>query len=274
MRRDRYLVAVASAVGLLCGFLWSDRPPVPAPAPPALTKQEKEPVPPVSPKDRTVRVSLEKETASVPIKGSKAKKQRPKVISRAYRVNQALVRSGMDLVGEQGEHLGSFPAVTANYRAKLGFKAYVTSLRSLGARFLVRDRNRRKLVAEVDFQTLYLNPVKHLQGLSPRSRIISGECGVKQYIDLASVMFGPGDYQMVVLLPLALDAALIGGAERALKRSGYNIKDFNSLEAIYKRDSQGLSLVVEKGFHKSGRRVPLNLHFNLESLSERNSHET
>ena len=273
--RDRYLVVLASAAGLLCGFLWSDRPIVPEPLVPALTKQEKEAVPPRLPKEKSVRVTLEKELPSPPIKApSKSKKRRSRVISRIYRVNPSLVRSGMAMVGEKGEHLGSFPAVTANYRAKLGFQAYVSALQGLGAKFFIRDRNRKKLVAEVDFRTLYLNPVKGLEGLSPRSRIISGESAIRQYIDLAKVIFGKGDYQMIMLLPLRLDAAFIAGTEKALKRSGYNIREFHSLQAIYKKGTRGLSLVVVKGFHKSGRCVPLNLHFNLEDLCEGHTHET
>ena len=273
--RDRYLVVLASAVGLLCGFLWSDRPIVPEPPVPALTKQEKEAVLPPLPKEKGVRVTLEKEPPPPPIKApSKSKKRRSEVISGVYRVNPSLVRSGMAMVGEKGEHLGSFPAVTANYRAKLGFQAYVSALQGLGAKFFIRDRNRKKLVAEVDFRTLYLNPVKGLEGLSPRSRIISGESAIRQYIDLAKVIFGKGDYQMIMLLPLRLDAAFIAGTEKALKRSGYNIREFHSLQAIYKKGTRGLSLVVVKGFHKSGRRVPLNLHFNLEDLREGHTRET
>ncbi len=135
--RDRYLVVLASAVGLLCGFLWSDRPIVPEPPVPALTKQEKEAVLPPLPKEKGVRVTLEKEPPPPPIKApSKSKKRRSEVISGVYRVNPSLVRSGMAMVGEKGEHMGSFPAVTANYRAKLGFQAYVSALQGLGAKFL------------------------------------------------------------------------------------------------------------------------------------------
>ena len=233
-------------------------------------KAEEEIAPKPPPKESTVKVSIERIPDPV---SEPPVRRRPEVISRVYRVDQSLVRSGMVLVGEKGEHLGSFPSITANYRVNLGFDAYVKSLQSLGARFFIRDRIERKLVGEVDFQTLYLNPIRHLKGLSPRSRIISGELAVNKYIELANVMFGQGDYQMILLLPLQIDAALIGGMEKALRQSGYDVRDFISLEARYEKNSSGLWLVVVKGTQKKLECIPFRVRFNLDHLRQRQEHE-
>jgi hypothetical protein len=265
------LLILAFYVGLLLGFLWSERPlfsdqPVLAPV-----KLEKElsPKPPL--KELTVKVSIERSPDPV---RKPSRKKRPKVISKVYRVDKSLVKSGMALVGQKGEHLGSFPAITANYRVNLGFESYVKSLQGLGARFFIRDRRRRKLVGEVDFHTLYLSPIRHLNGLSPRSRIISSELAANQYIELANVMFGKGDYQMILLLPLQIDAALISGMEKALGQSGYDVRNFISLQARYEKDSRGLWLVVVKGTHRTLDRIPLRVRFNLDHLNQRQGHET
>ena len=233
-------------------------------------KPEEEISPEPPPKESTVRVSLERIPDPV---NNPPVRRRPKVISKVYRVDNSLVRSGMALVGDKGENLGLFPSITANYRVTLGFESYVKSLQNLGARFFIRDRIERKLVGEVDFQTLYLSPIRHLKGLSPRSRIISGELGVDKYIELANVMFGQGDYQMILLLPLQIDAALIGGMEKALRQSGYDVRNFISLEARYEKDSRGLWLIVLSGTYRTFESIPFRIRFNLDNLFQRRGNE-
>jgi len=267
---NSFLMILACFAGLLLGFLWSERSVLPEPESLALEKQEEELVPQPPPERVSVKVTIERSPEPISKVSSKKK---PTVISRVYRVDNSMVQSGMALVGEKGEHLGSFPAITANYRVNLGFQAYVQSLRSLGARFFIRDRRRRKLVGEVDFQTLYLSPIRDLDGLSPRSRIISGESAANQYIELANVMFGKGHYQMILLLPLDIDAALIAGMEKALRKSGYDVKDFISLQARYEKNSRGLWLVVVKGTHRTFDRIPFRVRFNLDHLRRRQGHE-
>ena len=87
-------------------------------------------------------------------------------------------------------------------------------------------------------------------------------------------MSGRGDYQMILLLPLDIDAALIAGMEKAMRRHGYDVRDFVSLQARYERDSGSVSLVVVKGIHKTGRCVPFRVRFNLQDISRGHSHET
>jgi hypothetical protein len=269
--RNSLLMTLACFVGLMLGFLWSDRSVMPEPTLLSMEKQEEKPVPQPPPKAVSVKVTIERTPERISKVSSKKK---PTVISRVYRVDSSMVRNGMALVGERGEHLGSFPTITANYRVNLGFQAYVNSLRGLGGRFFIRDRRRRKLVGEVDFQTLYLSPINHLDGLSPRSRIISSESAANQYIELANVMFGKGQYQMILLLPLQIDAALIAGMENALRKSGYDVRDFISLQARYEKDSRGLWLVVVKGTHRTFDRIPFRVRFNLDHLHQSQGHET
>jgi hypothetical protein len=142
---NSFFLILAWCVGLLLGFLWGERPLFPDPPVLAVAKQEREPVPQPPPKELTVKVSIER--SPDPVRKPSLKKKRPKVISKVYRADNSLVQSGMALVGQKGEHLGAFPAITANYRVNLGFQNYVKSLQSLGARFFVRDRRRRILVA-------------------------------------------------------------------------------------------------------------------------------
>lgn len=267
------VISLACCVGLLIGFLWSDRAVAPEPMLPVLELQKREPIPKPPPKEMAVRVTIES-SPDLAREPSSKKRKRPTVISKVYRVDNSMVRNGMALVGQKGEHLGSFPTITANYRVNLGFQAYVKSIRGLGGRFFIRDRGRKKLVGEVDFQTLYLSPIRHLNGLSPRSRIISSESAANQYIELAHVMFGKGHYQMILLLPLQIDAALIAGMEKALRKSGYDVRDFISLQARYEKDSSGLWLVVVKGTHRTFERVSFRVRFNLDHLLQGQSHET
>jgi hypothetical protein len=256
-------MTLACFVGLMLGFLWSDRPLWPEPESLTLIKQKEEPVPQPPSKTVSVKVTIERTPEEI---SKVSLKKKPTVISKVYRVDNSMVRSGMALVGEKGEHLGSFPTITANYRVNLGFQAYVQSLQSLGARFFIRDRGRRKLIGEVDFQTLYLSPIRNLEGLSPRSRIISGESAANQYIELANVMHGKGHYQMILLLPLQIDAALVAGMEKALRKSGYDVRDFISLQARYEKNSGGLWLVVVRGTHRTFDRIPFRVRFNLDHL--------
>jgi len=269
---NRFLLVLAWCVGLSLGFLWGEQrhsADAPVPVPPALEKESRA-NPPA--KELTVKVSLERSPDT--ITKSAVSKRRPRIIARVYRLDSSLIRRGMALVGEKGEHLNSFPAITANYRINLGFANYVKSLQSLGARFFIRDRRKKKLVGEVDFHTLFLSPIRYLNGLSPRSRVISRELAAEQYIELANVMFGKSDYQMILLLPLQIDAALIAGMEKALTQAGYDVRDFISLQARYERDSHGLWLVVVKGIHRTRHRIPLRIRFNLDDLRQRRGYET
>ena len=85
---------------------------LPEPESLALEKQEEELAPQPPPKRVSVKVTIER----TPERISKVSlKKKPTVISKIYRIDNSMVRSGMALVGEKGEHLGSFPAITANY---------------------------------------------------------------------------------------------------------------------------------------------------------------
>lgn len=198
---------------------------------------------------------------------SKQLARRQKAHRRTITASKKLIEHGKKMVGNRGELIGEFPEVTARYRSTLGFSNYIKLMKKIGGRFFIFDKENRRLVAEIDFDSKGLKPLGDLSNLSPRSREISGEPEISRYKRLAEAYYGPCTYSMVLLLPMNIDCFLIAGIEQYLKGMGLANKDFISFDGIYRRQGNDLILEILSGKLRSGKVKTINARFNLTKAS-------
>jgi len=164
---------------------------------------------------------------------------------------------------------GAFPALIAHYQAGLGFRVYAHDMQKLGGRFFVRDIGARKLLAEIDLRRDRLIPVDigSLSSLSVRSRDLSDEPQLRRFIQQAQRIYGPARYGILLLVPVSVDALVMGGIEEGLRKLGRSPEEFLTVEGQYRRRDDNLILVILSGRTRSGRTVRLNLVLDLGKTS-------
>ena len=266
----RWLLSlVALVIGFLVSFLMHHNPQENASPTSIQEPDRKESM--VRPKvEKKVKVALKmiKEAPTVKKKVISPKK---KAVQRApinrVGASQDLINKGRKIIGNHGEMIGGFPEIIARYRKTLGFYQYLGSIRGIGGRFFIRDKERKRLAAEIDFDAGQLTAIDALINLSPRSREITGESGITRYIKLAEHSYGPSTYSIILLLPLNVDYFLLAGMEEILKKEALSNRDFISFNGIYKKKNDDLILEIISGRLKNGKTKKMGVSFNLSELS-------
>ena len=88
--------------------------------------------------------------------------------------------------------------------------------------------------------------------MSPRSRQVSQEPVLDKYISQAKDRFGPGNYSVILLVPLKIDQYLIGVIDDAVRKTGRSIKDFSSFHGVYSHKNGRVFLWLYEARLKSG----------------------
>jgi hypothetical protein len=178
-------------------------------------------------------------------------------VSQTIQPTESLIREGQQLMG--GLEDAGFPSIVADYRTHLGFDAYVQGMERLGGRFFVMQRGAGRLVWEIDFASGALDPMTGRIGLSPRSRAIRNERRVQEVLHKANIL-EPGNYEVVLLIPLRLEACLVGALQRVVAGDARDVGDFAEFRGVYKSAGGRLSLEFQQARLKSGQEVPLDVH--------------
>jgi hypothetical protein len=184
----------------------------------------------------------------------------PAPVAHEVPVDSALLDRGQALLAD-----GSFPTIVAHYRTTLGFGRYADTIRTLGGRFFVRDLSAQQLRAEVSFREDRLVPVERagLGRLSPRVRDLSDEPALERFTRTAERDFGLARYAVILLVPLPLDAAVVGGIERALLAMHRTPAEFTVFEGRYQQRGGDLVLEIDSGRTRAGETVPVAIVLNL-----------
>lgn len=220
---------------------------------------------------RKISVSLRvipKDEPEVPDKSADRKSRDSKknnVQAMSYVQTSALSSEGKQLVGGNGQKIGSFPCIVANYRKYLGIHRYLKSMAALRGRFFVLNTASNHIEAEIDFDNKRLVDKGSLAGLSPRSRLIEDEPVITDYLRLAKRKFGMGNYTVILLLPMEIDHYIIGAINKSIKALGKNINEFSTFEGVYVRQNRDLDLGIYKGTLKTGAKQRLNISIKLNS---------
>ena len=178
----------------------------------------------------------------------------------------SVLTSGQSLV-EQGQKAGSFPALSADYHSYLGLNTYLEEMQALGARFFVLNARTVTLIGEIDFIQGRLIEAKNLVGLSPRSREITSEKKLLDFLQQAEQEYGKGDYQIILLVPAAQEAYLLGGIEQGVRSMGHSVMDFSSFRGTYKKEEASLLLKISSGMLKTGEHKELDITLRMGNAS-------
>ena len=162
-------------------------------------------------------------------------------------------------LGEQRIAEGRFPRQRASY-ARIGFERYRDAMLALGGRFYLFDRRARRPLAELDPFTSEHRAIEALpphlsawpRDVTPYLRDVLEAPDVRRAYD--------GRATHVVLLPPAdIDAAFVGGLDRALRRQGLDIERVASVRLLYELSHTGLGCEVVRVELFDGTRRELDL---------------
>lgn len=194
----------------------------------------------------------------------KPQKKSNQLHSASYKINREIIHDGKQLI----EDNKSIPIIQASY-GRIGFDNYLSRIKNLGGRLFVGDTTQQRIVAEAiisdggnHFQFVKLN--KNLKGFGAislfRPREISGEILVDQILSSAKKSFKDGDLRCVVLLPLDKEAAMLGAMENYLKKSNYQISQFDLAWGEYTRSVSSFGLRLNKArIRETGKIVNMDM---------------
>ncbi len=180
-----------------------------------------------------------------------------------YGYSNRFMAKGRDLIGAQGQKIGSFPEISVNYRVKLGINGYLEQMQGIGGRFFIYDRRKNRLVAELDLKAERLVSLSSLHDLSPRSRSVGSETVLTRYINYAQAKYGSGDYIITLLIPLAVDHQIVGVLNDAAKKMRTEIQDYRKFYGYYTIRQSRLKLHISKGKLKNGKGKRMNITIDL-----------
>ena len=112
---------------------------------------------------------------------------------------------------------GRFPRLRASY-ARIGFATYRDAVLELGGGFFLFDEQRRQTVARVDPRTGRIRDEAPDSALSRWPRDVTRH--LKDVLQAGQRRYGSHVSRVVLLPPAALDAALLGGLDAALRARG------------------------------------------------------
>ena len=159
------------------------------------------------------------------------------------------------------------PVVYAGYD-RIGFEAYLKTMRSFGGKLYVGDITRGKIVAEA---ILSEDRGKHRiaridrtpENLSEmalfRPREITGELLAERVVDVARESFPDSDLRGVILLPAAKEAALLGALASYLSEFEKDIRHFDAVWGDYVFFQSEICLHLVKGRTTAGAAVSLDM---------------
>jgi hypothetical protein len=158
-----------------------------------------------------------------------------------------------------------FPVLSAGYASYGSFARYASSMRSLGARFVVLSE--REIAAGVDLERASLEKLGSLEGFSPRARSYSGEPELDRVMKLVRERYGPSA-SIAMLVPRALDAGLFGGIAGVLEQHGQPAHSVHEVLGRYEPAADGSTrLRVDAALRKDGERIPLDVIFDLDQIA-------
>ena len=193
-------------------------PPAPPPKPEPVVPPKPEPAPAVAEPTREIGRDAETSQAALATEAASPKpekterKPEPTTETSAIPIDAATLRNGEKRLKE-----GRFPRMSGS-SMRIGFAAYRDAMLALGGRFYLFDGKAGQPVAEVNPRTGEITRDSVRPGLSPWPRDVTGE--LQDVLDRGQKRFGKRITNVVLLPPAHVDAALIGGLDRELRRRG------------------------------------------------------
>ncbi|OAQ20612.1 hypothetical protein [Thermosulfurimonas dismutans] len=211
------------------------------------------------------RVTFQRQESVVPLQMVELPRPKPleaRDIRRAAKKSSVQVKlrsraresSGKRVLGNRSNE----PVIVAEYG--LPFEKYLEYMRRLGAQVVVYDVEKGRFVCSILLDgTLLPNP--SLKGYSPRARRLTSDFpNREQVFQQVRELFGPGDYEILLLLPQEVEERFLREIKKALESFGYSWWDVLSVKIRYEEDIQGLEIILKEIF-TPGKRVVVNYVF-------------
>lgn len=190
-------------------------------------------------------VKKEKEEQKLPKKEEKPKKaevEKP-LPKKEEKAPERAVKPVSDAGGGTAGGTGA-PNLFAGY--EMPVKDYLASMRSKGAKVFVYSNSSDRLVGEVLEDGSLASP-SGTEGLSRRSRRLTEDFpGGREVLTMAEERFGPGGYEILLLLPEKLEEAINENVAGIIDRAGLGMDDVTTVFMAYRGDGFGVSVHVEK----------------------------
>lgn len=189
--------------------------------------------------------------AKTPISEKKSVKP-VKLADACLRLDHSMIEDGRKLISKET----SIPIVQTS-DDHIGFNYYLAKMQDMGGRLFVGDAFRHEILAEAiiskksgRFQVVTLAGKEEgmLNGMALfRPREIVREGLVDEIISLGRQTYGDRDLRCVLILPLDLEAGILGAFNKYLNSSGYQISSFDIVWGHYLKSEDTLRLKLEKG---------------------------
>ncbi len=128
---------------------------------------------------------------------------------------------------------------------KLPINSYLNYMRSLGSKVLVYEINKKTFVCEIKDNKFY--SVNNLSGFSTRTRRITDDYPhAKEILQRVRENFGPGNYDILLVLPAELDELFYSKLENVLISKGINKNKVLSVDVVYENSTAGIKVVIRK----------------------------
>ena len=154
--------------------------------------------------------------------------------------SKAISSSGKKVLGNRSNE----PVIVAEYG--LPFERYLEYMRRLGAQVVVYDVEKSRFVCFIlPDGTLLPNP--SLKGYSPRARRLTSDFPNRERIfRQVWELFGPGDYEILLLLPQKVEERFFREIEKAVRKLGYELREVLSIRIKYEEDTKNLLAKIKE----------------------------
>jgi len=162
-------------------------------------------------------------------------------------------------IGRHRIENGRYPHQRASY-ARIGFEPYRDAMLALGGGFFLFDARNKRVVAELDPYSLKARATqaapKHLSRWPRDVTRYLGAALTREHLD---PRFRGSSLRVVLLPPADLDAAFVGGLDRALRKRGIDIERVTQVRLIYELTDAGLQCEVAKVGLRDGTEMNMQL---------------
>ncbi|MFA7158578.1 MAG: hypothetical protein WC299_04685 [Kiritimatiellia bacterium] len=168
---------------------------------------------------------------------------------------------GKELLGAGGKQKGTIPLITMDYRRTLGWPGYVSEMLKLGGLFFVYDNHVQRIRAQIDVLhgKIITTAWDSLKGMSPRMREIKSELAAAGIMEEAQKTLGKSDYSLILLLPLNVDADIIGGIAQGLAAHNIDIQTVGQIIGEHELGGKGICFHVQQLVRRDGVAEPFDI---------------
>ena len=190
---------------------------------------------------------------------------------KMLRVNGMAIQEGRKVLAEKG----MIPLVQTS-DDQIGFYAYLKKMKNMGGRLFIGDADEQTILAEAEIfdeagefkiyeiKTSAIGQVDISELAFFRPRELVHENLADEIVRKGKALFGNRDLRCVLMLPMDVEAGILGSLKQYLSDKGFSIDMFDIVWGSYLRSDSGIYLNITSGRLRSSQElVSLNLDLTL-----------